>query len=567
MAINDFTGQNIKDSYQRVIQTDGTNTADGTGSLLPISFDGNNVIISGSLVAHSYVVSESITAVSSGSTIFGNSSDDIHQITGSLDTLGPITASSDISASGDSHIFGGNISIDQDIIHLGNPDTKISFADTDTLDLHTGGTIRVRLHNTLNVLNQDTKVNGSLEVTGHITASNTISASGFITDGHVTASGNVSASGVVESTKYFIHGREVINYLNTDFLDSIDGVIYGNNSTIEHAYYQVSSSGLHQFLSAPVAIGGTDHFGGTARLSVDGNIGTDSHITASGNISSSGDIIATNISASGDISSSGAISASGNIHGNAFHVDGASVLFEAAGSTGIGTFSRGTILNGSTITLGFGAIPITATGPITFTGNVQLGNATSDKVSISSSLFAGSHITASGNIEASSYVSASEFRTTGHITASGNISASGDILATGNIFAGWHGSTTRIKLLPSDFQPDEIGRPVMTDTGTSDERHMITHASGKALASVPIPTGYQATHAKISGSDTGQTFTTYEANIGNKDVTTIGSATAINTEKALTATTSTDNNYLLIEVTSDGASDEIYGGYVTITNT
>ena len=41
MAVNDFTGKNIQDTYQRVVQTDGTNLADGTGSLLPISFDGN----------------------------------------------------------------------------------------------------------------------------------------------------------------------------------------------------------------------------------------------------------------------------------------------------------------------------------------------------------------------------------------------------------------------------------------------------------------------------------------------------------------------------------------------
>ena len=84
MALPNLENQNIQDTYQRVVQTDGTNTADGTGSLLPISFDGNNVIISGSLVAHSYVVSESVTAVSSGSTIFGNTIDDIHQLTGSL---------------------------------------------------------------------------------------------------------------------------------------------------------------------------------------------------------------------------------------------------------------------------------------------------------------------------------------------------------------------------------------------------------------------------------------------------------------------------------------------------
>ena len=95
MAIQDFTGKNIQDTYQRVVQTDGTNLADGTGSLLPISFNGNNVIISGSLTAQTYVVSESIIAVTSGSTMFGNSSDDTHTFEGA------ITASGHISASGE----------------------------------------------------------------------------------------------------------------------------------------------------------------------------------------------------------------------------------------------------------------------------------------------------------------------------------------------------------------------------------------------------------------------------------------------------------------------------------
>ena len=40
MAVNDFTGKNIKNTYQRVIQTDGINVADGTGSLLPLSMSG-----------------------------------------------------------------------------------------------------------------------------------------------------------------------------------------------------------------------------------------------------------------------------------------------------------------------------------------------------------------------------------------------------------------------------------------------------------------------------------------------------------------------------------------------
>ena len=49
MAIQNFTGKNIQDTYPRVVQTDGTNLADGTGSLLPIEFNENNVVITGSL--------------------------------------------------------------------------------------------------------------------------------------------------------------------------------------------------------------------------------------------------------------------------------------------------------------------------------------------------------------------------------------------------------------------------------------------------------------------------------------------------------------------------------------
>jgi hypothetical protein len=50
----DFTGQNIEDSYQRVLQTDGSLVYDGTGSLVPITASyvnplNQNVEITGSL--------------------------------------------------------------------------------------------------------------------------------------------------------------------------------------------------------------------------------------------------------------------------------------------------------------------------------------------------------------------------------------------------------------------------------------------------------------------------------------------------------------------------------------
>ena len=51
MALPNLKDQNIQDTYQRVVQTDGTKVYDGTGSLLPIEFNENNVIISGTLTA------------------------------------------------------------------------------------------------------------------------------------------------------------------------------------------------------------------------------------------------------------------------------------------------------------------------------------------------------------------------------------------------------------------------------------------------------------------------------------------------------------------------------------
>lgn len=37
----DFTGQNIEDSYQRVLQSDGSDVYNGTGSLAILNFTGS----------------------------------------------------------------------------------------------------------------------------------------------------------------------------------------------------------------------------------------------------------------------------------------------------------------------------------------------------------------------------------------------------------------------------------------------------------------------------------------------------------------------------------------------
>lgn len=145
--------------------------------------------------------------------------------------------------------------------------------------------------------------------------------------------------------------------------------------------------------------------------------------------------------------------------------------------------------------------------------------------------------------------------------------ATGTVALTSDIQKGWHGSTTRIKILPSDFVADDGGRPVMIedDDLSSLELFLFSNGSFNMFAYIAIPTGYQATHAMVYGSDTSQTFRVYEGDINSKTISVASGSEDIGTEKALTSAVASDStNYLVIYVSSDGSSDEIYGGYVTI---
>lgn len=87
-------GVTITSSNDAEIYVDGNITASGNIQAV----DG---VFSGNVFAQQYIVSSSVTFItqsfSSGSTIFGDSFDDTHQFTGSVDVSGSITASGNIS--------------------------------------------------------------------------------------------------------------------------------------------------------------------------------------------------------------------------------------------------------------------------------------------------------------------------------------------------------------------------------------------------------------------------------------------------------------------------------------
>lgn len=142
MALPNFTDQKIQDTYQRVVQKgENGQLFDGTGSLIPLQIDGSDLIVSGAVRAQSYIVSESVTVVTSGSTVFGNSTDDTHRFTGSLNVSEHVASDE----------FQINIASQQvDVIRLeGNiitfgPDSGQTYSTTisgSVLRLHAGGDI------------------------------------------------------------------------------------------------------------------------------------------------------------------------------------------------------------------------------------------------------------------------------------------------------------------------------------------------------------------------------------------------------------------------------------------
>ena len=137
-----------------------------------------------------------------------------------------------------------------------------------------------------------------------------------------------------------------------------------------------------------------------------------------------------------------------------------------------------------------------------------------------------------------------------------DLEVNGDLDVTGNVLPG----ITYVKILPSDFMPDDVGRPAMIDD-TSSDRWLESHSTAKLYAYVDIPVGFKATHVDIYGSAT-SAVTVYEADINSKTVTSKGTGN-IGTQINITDVNSDATNYILIEL-AQASGEEVYGGKLTI---
>jgi len=198
----DLTNKNIQDTFQNLLQRTGSegHLYDLVGNQV------DNLTIGGTLTANSYVTSESVVNTSSGSTAFGNSSDDSHTF------QGHITASGDISGSSTSDIIiGGSLTLagdSQNGIFMNASEPEISLNPDGVATAKIGYTENsIRLNNSslsfstvghLVVSSSGLTTADALVGVGVEKPTSTLDVGGNInTTSHITASGDISASGKV----------------------------------------------------------------------------------------------------------------------------------------------------------------------------------------------------------------------------------------------------------------------------------------------------------------------------------------------------------------------------------
>tara|TARA_Y100001972_G_C7598513_1_gene299907 strand:- start:301 stop:1053 length:753 start_codon:yes stop_codon:yes gene_type:complete len=240
---NDFTGQNIQDTYQRVLQVSSSGQiTDGTGSL--VLLDTNAVASSSFAVTASFAVSAS------------------HEITFELSSS-----------------------------HAQTADTA-SFVDSTTLDTF----------KTTGVRSGDGFIDGNITASGNISASGNLEISSSITFGDgiakIIGPGNndyIQLS--TDNVDFYLNGAEIVSFEPDQII--MNASSQNINFSVAHdapgiAAIQTNASANRVKIRDFVTIGsGSAPNADPNALLVSGSSQFTSHITASGNISASGDIIGT----------------------------------------------------------------------------------------------------------------------------------------------------------------------------------------------------------------------------------------------------------------------------------
>ena len=377
---NNLTGQNISDTYQRLLQIEGGALTDGTGSAVIVpsasyahtasieitkevsssyaetaSMASSNFIIQGDLtssgnitgsrfiyaqryyagdrLALNYINGEVALGYNSGEPIrIGKISNPVLLI-GNLTASGQQGANGNISAS-------GNITGKSYLVHGRTGGTTVIDSDTVNAIFRIGS----------GVAGDTNTYRGISFFEGNMTASNNISASGTITansiEGTLTtqAQTNINALGTLGEL-------EVLGNIATNSNLVGAAVLVDNQTALDTADDSLTGQVFTNNNTTKIELG---------------KEGTTQTVKFNGNVTASGNFVSTNITATGNIS------ASGNVEGHAImSKDNIAAEWNGVAML-LGTFGAPTTLRGTSTTLNNGNLILTdsTNGHITASGNI-----------------------------------------------------------------------------------------------------------------------------------------------------------------------------------------------------
>ena len=372
---------------------------------------------SGNIYGQIFYSNNKILAGWDGNNIaLGNTQEKVKVNSTNIILSAPVTASNDISASGNLHVNGmtasSDIHVGQYIKHLGDEGTHINFSDNQ-ISIKAGGTTLanfVQGSPTLIRFIPDVLIGSisgnpgeALEVIGNISASGNLSANNITASGDITASGNLLLTGGHIIVKNPDGGGGSHTLLRTSGdgttnkveLGDSEGENNGTTLTVDDGNELITTNKPFDITNTTDATNAT---GDTGALKVEGGasiakkvfVGTDlnvggstitSHITASGNISGSlnktgsfgsihtaGDVGIGTTSPGKSLEVIGHISASGDVYANQYYTDGKLALDLNNNTTRVGTNASSTgILFGKAGT----TTKVTMIGNVTASGDIS----------------------------------------------------------------------------------------------------------------------------------------------------------------------------------------------------
>lgn len=138
----------------------------------------------------------------------------------------------------------------------------------------------------------------------------------------------------------------------------------------------------------------------------------------------------------------------------------------------------------------------------------------------------------------------------------------------GSSQGGWHGSGTLIKIYPTEFMGNDVGRAIVSTFVEDDVSNKlgvrINNASGSLFAFNEIPTSYKATHVKVyTQTNVTNGVEVFAYNHQTGAVTSKGTGNT-NTSIDITDITSSATVSIVIEVAPGSTTNSVFGADITL---